>query len=372
MDSLKMFHEIIDNAGEYVTGFKQKSGKKVVGVMHPIIPQELIYAAGLHPVRLFPMRKETITKAHESLQTYTSSIFRAIWDQVLKGGFDFLDAVVLPESCETVTYFSRGWQYNRPNDKLFTFSGVRYHKNENGEKLFREQAIKLIGSLETLSGQKVTDSALTEAISLYNENRGLLKEIFALKKAQPPRISGTDFFAVSLASAVLDKKEANALLRKTLEELRIAGEAGDASKKRILLSGPCIVDRKIYDTIETSGALVVADDTNFGLRSFNSMVDPGKEPIAALSQAYMDVPCPFCTSAETRLKLIEELIRDYKVDGAIFAIEKFCEAETMDFPYLEKNIKEKLGKPVLLLETEFLGDMAPIKTRIDAFVELIQ
>ncbi len=372
MDSLEKLHGIISNAGEYITGFKQKSGKKVVGVMHPIVPQELIYAAGLYPVRLFPMKKETITKAHESLQAYTSSIFRAIWDQVLKGGFDFLDAVVLPESCETVTYFARGWQYNRPGDKVFTFSGVRYHKNENGEKLFRKQSERLIKSLEDLSGQKVTDSALADAIDLYNENRRLLKEIFAFRKEQPPRISGTDFFAISLASAFLDKQEANAVLGKISDELRKTGGAGDRSKKRILLSGPCIVDKKIYESIESSDAYVVADDTNFGLRSFNSMVDPDKEPIAALSNAYADVPCPFSTSAETRLRVLEELISEYNVDGVVFAIEKFCEAETMDFPYLEKNIKEKLGKPVLLLETEFLGDLAPIKTRIDAFVESIQ
>ncbi len=372
MDSLEKLHEIISNGGEYITGFKKKSGKKVVGVMHPIVPQELIYAAGLYPVRLFPLKKETITKAHESLQAYTSSIFRAIWDQVLKGEFDFLDAVILPESCETVTYFARGWQYNRPGDKVFTFSGVRFHKNENGDTLFRKQIERLTQLLEGLSGQKVTDRALAEAIGLYNENRQLLREIFALRKGQPPRISGADFFAVSLASAILDKQEANGILGKISKELCKTGGAGDQSKKRILLSGPCIVEKKIYDAIESSNAYVVADDTNFGLRSFSSLVDPDKEPIAALSKAYADVPCPFSTSAETRLEVLGELIREYNVDGVVFAIEKFCESETMDFPYLEKSIKEKFDTPVLLLETEFLGDLAPIKTRVDAFVESIQ
>jgi len=371
MDALKKMQDIACNVGDYIDAFKRKSGKKIVGVMHPIVPQELIYAAGLHPMRLFPLRKEPITKAHESLQAYTSSIFRAIWDQVLKGEYDFLDAVVLPESCETVTYFARGWQFNRPADVVLTFSGVRFHKNENGTKFFRKEAETLMKSLEELSGQKVSHQKLIDATILFNENRSLLKKIFESRKEQPPRISGADFFDIAMASSVMDKTESNVALSDIIKNSKKIDAKGKEERKRILLSGPCVIDRKLIDAIESSGAVVVVDDTNMGLRSFWTNVDLNEEPLSALSKAYAGVPCPFSTSAEDRLKMIGDLIREFNIDGVLFAIEKFCESEKMDFPYLEKNISEVFHKPVLFIETDFLCDMAPIKTRIDAFVETI-
>jgi len=92
----------------YLKEVRNRSGKRVIAVMHPVVPQEVIYAAGLHAIRLFPLVREPITLAQNHLHSYTSSIFRSIWDQILKGFYPFLDGVVLPESCETVTFFARG------------------------------------------------------------------------------------------------------------------------------------------------------------------------------------------------------------------------------------------------------------------------
>ena len=82
--------------------------------------------------------------------------------------------------------------------------------------------------------------------------------------------------------------------------------------------------------------------------------------------------CPFSTSAEDRLDYLSKMIREFKADGVLFTVEKWCEGETMDFPYLEKEIPAKFQTPVLFIETEYLCDMAPVRTRIDAFVESIE
>ena len=109
MKALDRVNHIAEDVQGYLRDMRSKSGKQFIGVMHPVVPQEVIYAAGLHPFRLFPFTGEPISLAHSHLHVYTCSIFRAIWDQVLKNQYPFMDGVVLPESCETVTFFTPGW-----------------------------------------------------------------------------------------------------------------------------------------------------------------------------------------------------------------------------------------------------------------------
>jgi benzoyl-CoA reductase/2-hydroxyglutaryl-CoA dehydratase subunit BcrC/BadD/HgdB len=106
-----------------------------------------------------------------------------------------------------------------------------------------------------------------------------------------------------------------------------------------------------------------------GARSFFYSVDNDQDKLMALAKAYEMVLCPFSISAENRLASIAKMAAEYSVDGLVFAIEKACESEKMDFPYLEREIKTKTNLPVTFIETEYLCDMAPIRTRIDAFVE---
>jgi benzoyl-CoA reductase/2-hydroxyglutaryl-CoA dehydratase subunit BcrC/BadD/HgdB len=136
MTTIEKIYQIANDLGAYLTNAHRKSGKKFLGVMHPVIPQEILYAAGIHPFRLFPFPGEPITRARAHLHADTSSIFRAIWDQVLKNRYPFMDGVVLPESCETVTYFARGWKYHRPDDFVATIAGVRFSKTQNSLMFF--------------------------------------------------------------------------------------------------------------------------------------------------------------------------------------------------------------------------------------------
>lgn len=352
----------------YLTGIRQKSKKKFVGIMHAVVPQELLYAAGLHPFRLFPFPGEPITAAHAHLHTATSSVFRAIWDQVLKNRYPFMDGVVLPESCEIVTFFARGWRYNRPQDFVVTIAGVRFSKNDNALNFFYRELETLAKTFEKFSGTNISADSLAQAIHIFNKNRELIRNIYDLRKSESPPLSGLEMLKAIMTSHIMDKEENNRLLETYLEELKNR-EKRPAPKVRLMVSGPCITDFRLFETLEAAGALVVIDDTNIGSRSFFFNVDEDPNQFMALARAYNKIPCPFCLSAENRLTHLINMAKEYRVDGLVFALEKGCEGEKMDFPYLEKEITTKTKLPVLFIDTEYLCDMAPIRTRIDAFVE---
>ncbi len=369
MTATEQIKEIAADAQGYLKKIHDSSGKKFVGVMHPVVPQEILHAAGLHPFRLFPFPGESISLAHNHLHVYASSVFRAIWDQVLKEQLPFLDGVVLPESCETVTYFARGWRFHRPQDFLATTAGPRFNKTRNAVDFFTRDLRELASSVASLAGAQITEEGLSRSISVFNEQRRLLREICDLRKGPAPKLTGLEAFEIFLASHVMDKAEGNELLAKVSAELH-GREAGVQPKARLLVSGPCLTDLRLLAAMEASGAVVVADDSNFGSRSFVFTVAETGDPYEALAGAYAEIPCPFCTSAERRLELLSEMIGQYKVDGVVFAVEKACESEKMDFPYLERELRCK-EIPVSFLETEYLCDVSSFATRIDGFVELI-
>jgi benzoyl-CoA reductase subunit C len=368
MTAKEKIEQIAGDMSGYLNDIHQRSGKKFIGVMHPVVPQELLSAAGLHPFRLFPFPGERITKARAHLHVDTSSIFRAIWDQVLKGRYPFMDGVVLPESCETVTYFAPGWKYHRPDDFVVAVAGVRFSKSPNALHFLCKDLAYLAKAVEKLSGTSISEESLAHAIGIYNKNRELLRRINDLRKSESPALSGVEALKIAMVSHIMDKEENNQMLETLLEELKKRDRRVKPGA-RLMLSGPCITDVRLLETLEASGALVVADDTNMGSRSFCYDVETDGNPFMALANAYATIPCPFCTAADTRLAYILKTASDYGAEGVVFAVEKACEGEKMDFPYLEREITGKGGLPVTFIETEYLCDMAPIRTRIDAFVE---
>jgi benzoyl-CoA reductase/2-hydroxyglutaryl-CoA dehydratase subunit BcrC/BadD/HgdB len=72
---------------------------------------------------------------------------------------------------------------------------------------------------------------------------------------------------------------------------------------------------------------------------------------------------------DRRLKTIIDTVREYRVDGVVLEILKFCDLWGVDaVPLVEALRKE--GIPVLKLEREYrLSGEGQIRTRVQAFLE---
>ena len=61
-----------------------------------------------------------------------------------------------------------------------------------------------------------------------------------------------------------------------------------------------------------------------------------------------------------------------EIDGAIFLIEKFCDAHAWTFPHL-RDLLQKNNLPTLRIELgEAIAPMGQIRTRVGAFYEMIE
>jgi benzoyl-CoA reductase/2-hydroxyglutaryl-CoA dehydratase subunit BcrC/BadD/HgdB len=139
---------------------------------------------------------------------------------------------------------------------------------------------------------------------------------------------------------------------------------------------------ELMKIVEDSGASVVADTTCNGTRDSLPRTEEGGDPIKALARRYLDkINCPktyrdnktgtFEGDAEARFGDIGAYAREFKADGAILYVYKFCDPFGFEVP-ARKAYYESIKVPLLHLEDLYsAGTIGQLKTRIQAFLEMI-
>jgi benzoyl-CoA reductase/2-hydroxyglutaryl-CoA dehydratase subunit BcrC/BadD/HgdB len=362
--------DAVQNAPAILQNIKTETSKQMIGYFHPVFPGEILYAAGIHPVQLYPRLDEPITLADDHLQTYLCAYVRAEWDQILKGERPYLDGAIIPRSCEAVTFLFQTWKRHNPFD-FIDYVNIPWKNSANTLSFFTKELQRVKKNLESFIHGEITSSALADAIALYNQNRSLLRKACKLSTAQNPPFEPLDIFNMVMSGFVLDKKEHTRMMTALLSQIEETAVSPEPPPVRLLLSGGCVLDTRLLDIINTTGAKVVADDFNNGARSFQPIVEEGKDPMESLAKAYATVPCGFNTAIEDRFSFMADAVSQHAVDGVLFAINRNCETEKFDYPLLDRKIRERFKIPTMLIETDYLCAMGALQTRIEAFIEMI-
>jgi len=361
----------VRDSREVLQEIREKTGRRMIGYFHPVVPEELLYAAGFHPVRLIPNFKDSVTAGNAHLQTYLCSYLRADFDQAISGKHPYLDGVIIPRSCEAVTFSYQIWKKNNPF-RFIDYLNIPWKKSDNTIGFFTKELGRVRKNLEAFSGTRISEDALRNAIQIYNRHRELLRALYDLRKAKVPLITGFEAMHAVMSGFFLDTQEHNRLLAQLLEELPKRPPL-PSPETRLLVSGGRVIDLRLWDLIESTGSRIVADDVNNGSRSFWHSVDErADDPLEALARGYATVPCGFNTSIKDRFRFLSQMITDYEVEGVIFAINLNCESEAFAYPELEQRIKERFGIPTTLIETDYLMGLAPLKDRVETFLQIVK
>ena len=127
---------------------------------------------------------------------------------------------------------------------------------------------------------------------------------------------------------------------------------------------------------------MVTDTLCIGTRDYWPHTDTGGDPMDALSERYLEkLNCPRTYREKTGNTYEEELearfgdggalIKEFKVDGVILYIYKYCDPFGFEVP-ARKAYLDSLNIPVLYLEDEYsAGTIGRLRTRVQAFLEMI-
>jgi benzoyl-CoA reductase subunit C len=109
-----------------------------------------------------------------------------------------------------------------------------------------------------------------KAIAICNENRRLLSEMAALRR-EIPLVSGLEALQITGASMYLPREEHSALLRQFLQEAKERPALGGAP---LFVTGSLQDHPYFYELVESCGAVIVAEDHDWGNRHFEGAIDP--------------------------------------------------------------------------------------------------
>lgn len=373
MNHLEEYRRVVSDPAGYARQLKKTSGKKIIGYTCSYTPEEVIMAAGAHPLRLFGT-KEHISLADAHLQSYCCSVVRGILEEGLSRRVDCLDGMVFPHTCDSMQRLSDIWRMNIPfgfhldvtlPSKLDTESARDYMIDVL--KKFRND---LSGKLNT----DISDAALQKAIAATNVIRQAIREIYDIRNLNPRLIPGDDLYTIVRASMIMDREGLARMLPETVADLKQkAAGAKSAATKRIMMAGGMCNQPDVYAMIEKAGGDIVWDDFCTGARYFIGLTDEGKDPITGIAERLLNrVVCPAKhADLDGRAKHIIQLAKEKNAGGVIFLLFKFCDPYAFDYPYLKERLDEA-GIPLMLAE---IDDSLPaggqLQTRFEAFLEML-
>jgi bcr-type benzoyl-CoA reductase subunit C len=358
----------------------KKEGRKVMGYMSALTPVEILTAAGVVPIRLKGFMDEAITKGDAYMESIICPFVRSAFDAAIKGRFNFMDGMVLPHQCDSIDRTNDVWNSNL-DLPYWHFLNVPHVTDGPSIEFMGEILRVLIGTLERFLGKKITDAEIARAIKAHNENRRLMRELYGLRRSNPPLISGVEMMKVLVAAMSVPVDESSALIKSVTEEVKKRKAPVDGNRKRIMIIGDQIDHIAIPEAIENAGAWLVADDLSIGGKIYWPEVDETAEPLQGIAERYLrklKIATTYVSDGNTyeenleaRFGHLRQRIAEFKVDGAILFIYKYCDPYGFEVPAMKSYI-ESGGTPVLYLEDEYsTSTLARVKTRIEAFLEMI-
>ena len=110
-----MFDKLRDwekNRHEYAKDWKKRTGGKVIGYFCTYVPEEILYAAGVLPVRILGSHEpQDVTEPH--IFGMYCPFCRDCLAQGLKGRYYYLDGIMIAQSCLHIRQAYTSWDIHK-------------------------------------------------------------------------------------------------------------------------------------------------------------------------------------------------------------------------------------------------------------------
>jgi benzoyl-CoA reductase/2-hydroxyglutaryl-CoA dehydratase subunit BcrC/BadD/HgdB len=346
----------------------------VIGSFCLYTPPEVILGAGALPIRLRGAGVLDSASGDALMSTRCCSFVRHAVSLILDGSYPVLEGVVCLNTCDHV---------RRAADVLERKAGLAFHGFLTVPRALRaalypyylEELTALHAKLCAHLGSARDDHALRLAIQTMNAVRARLRELDLLRLEARPRLSGADALAVHLAAATLPPEAFLALADELLPALR-ASEGLPPPRARLVLCGGELDEPEYVAALESTGALVVADDLCFGSRqALGPIPEDAPDPLDAIARAtFFRAPCARMIGAfAERHAELRALATRARADGILFQRMLFCDPWGVDQHNLRRRSAAPGGIPVLTLVREHGGvPTGQLRTRVQALIERIE
>ncbi|MEZ4599411.1 MAG: double-cubane-cluster-containing anaerobic reductase [Syntrophotaleaceae bacterium] len=379
VDKPKTFQQIETMRERNVIALKEswEAEVKVVGTYCQYSPAELIVAAGAVPVSLCGTSQVPISAAERTLPRNLCPLIKSSYGFAVTDTCPFMhfaDLLVAETTCD-----GKKKMYELLGElKPLHLMQLPQVQDEAALTTWIGEMQRLRNRLEETFGVEITPETLREAIRLLNEERRSLKRLMDICSRKPSPFSGMDLLTVLHNTGFsIDRRETIALVDQLTAELREMADAGlspfTEATPRVLLSGvPVgIGSDKVVRLVEECGGNVVCFENCTGYKKIDRVAEEG-DPLTALAERYLRVPCSCMSPNPGRFTLVEQLAEEFGVDGVIDLTWQGCHTYNIESHALKRLVQEKIGLPFLQIETDYSeSDSEQLKVRIEAFLEML-
>jgi len=361
---------------------EKNAGRKIIGSYCVFVPEEIVLAANATLVGLCSGADFATEDVEKFLPRNTCAL--------IKSSFGFKLGRVCPylESADMIVGENTCDGKKKAYETLKGLVGNLYVmdlpqvKSANGKALLKAEYGRFRDAVEKLTGVTITADSLKQGIRTVNAKRAAVQRLSALRRADPAPISGLDALLANQVFFYDNPARFTAAVNKICDELetRTASKKGVFPEKtpRILVSGcpQAVPNWKLPLIVETSGAVIVGEESCVGERGTRNLTDDSgrtiEEMMDAIADRYFQVDCAIFTPNPERLAHIQEMVAAYNADGVIHYGLQFCQPYLMESIPVEKALEEK-NIPCLRIETDYsMEDLGQLKTRIEAFIERLR
>lgn len=373
----------------------REAGGRVIGHFQVYFPEEIVHAAGLLPVKIRGAQVEAM-QADSRFGSYLCSILKTSLELALSGRLQ-LEMFVTHPICDAARNLAAVWgrNFSYPCQILYlpqnansshaaTYLRGEYDRLKRAVEAIsavpvsgdprRQSEFRLLLAAGFVSGPPVTDDALRKSIAIYNQNRALLRELYAIKRETPWLISADEAYALVAIGGVIPREEHNDLLRAVLPMIR-ERQVRPKDKIRVVFEGG-FCEQPPLDLIRAiaQSCYVVDDDLLIGMRWIIDDVALEGDPLMNLAEAYLEKSSYSPVQHDLRKpkeKMLLERIRSSRADAAIITAAKMCE------PGLEEQVAytralDEAGIPYFVGEfEENMTSFDHMEIQLETFVENI-
>ncbi len=356
----------------------KKRGKKVVGFYCLYSPMELAVAAGAIPLPLCGTRNDPIPAAEEILPRNLCPLIKSSFGFAVSKTCPFLrfaDMVVADTTCDGKKKMFELMREYKPVHML------QLPQNQDefiSLEPWKEEVRKMALKMEKLTGSELTFGKIKEGIHLMNREREAKKALMDLSRTKPSPITGMELIEILFKTGFFaDKEKGISLIHDIVESLKSDISAGISpftkETPRILLTGVPVGlgSDKVIKILEDAGANVVCFENCSGYKQ-TFQVEETSDPISALAEQYLRIPCSVMSPNPKRFELLDEMIQGFSVDGVVDLTWQACHTYNVEAFTVEKFVQEKKELPYLHLETDYSeSDTEQLRVRLEAFLEMI-
>ncbi len=357
------------------------AGRPIVGTFCVYVPEELILAVDGVAIGLCAGADVGSEEAEKYIPRNTCALIKGFMGFKLAGLCPYVESADLIIGETTCDGKKKAYEvFNEITGKVYVME-LPNKKSEDGKLMWKHEIEKLATKLTEVTGREITLDGLKEARRIVNDKRKALQRLSDLRSYDPVPISGLDALLINQISFYDDPVRFATKLNELCDELEERAKTGvgvsGKGTPRVLVSGSpmAIPNWKLHYIIEGSGAVVVGEESCVGERNFRDSLQEFssvEEAMQKMADRSISINCACFTPNDDRLTDINNMAKRLRAHGVIHYALQFCTPYMVE-AFRAKTAVEADGRPFLRIETDYsLEDAGQLKTRVEAFIEIIR